>query len=129
MGIFAGFGISAALFALITSIGIVTRLADKTRTAHYIKTYEQAILLGGGLGNIFIIYDISLSLPAILLSIVGLFWGIYVGCLATALAESLKVTAVFSRRLKLHTGIGYMVLFMALGKGVGSFLYFFCNLF
>ena len=127
LGIVFGFSISAALFALITSIGIVTRLADKTRTASYIKSYEGAILLGGGIGNAFYVCDFQLYLPSILLLFIGIFFGMYVGCLATALAESLKVTTVFNRRLKIHYGIGFMVLFTALGKCLGSFIYFFFN--
>ena len=127
IGCFAGFAISAGLFALITTIGIVTRIADKTKTAKYVTTYEQAILLGGGIGNIFFIYNLPLILPSVLILFIGIMFGIYVGCLATALSESLKVTAVFSRRLKLHTGIGYMILSLALGKCAGALIYFFLD--
>lgn len=129
LGIFFGFGISAAVFALITSIGIVPRLAGKTGTAKYVRVYETAILLGGALCNAFFIYNPVFNLPYFLLAIIGIFFGIYVGCLATALAEALNVTAVFSRRLRLHNGLGYIILFFALGKMAGSFLYFFQNLF
>lgn len=129
LGILFGFGISAAVFALITSIGIVPRLAGKTHTAKYVRIYETAILLGGALCNIFFIYNPGVTLPYFLLGIIGIFFGIYVGCLATALAEALNVTAVFSRRLKLHNGLGYIILFFALGKMFGSFLYFFKDFF
>lgn len=129
LGILFGFGISAAVFALITSIGIVPRLAGKTQTGKYVKIYETAILSGGGLCNIFFIYYPTLSLPYFLLGIIGIFFGIYVGCLATALAEALNVTAVFSRRLKLHSGLGYIILFFAMGKMIGSLIYFYMNFF
>ncbi|MDE6208598.1 MAG: stage V sporulation protein AB [Lachnospiraceae bacterium] len=129
LGALAGFGVSAAVFALITSIGIVPRLADKTHTGKYVRLYECAILLGGGLGNAFFIYAPVFSLPVFVIGIAGLFFGIYVGCLATALAEALNVTAVFSRRLKLHKGLGIVILFFALGKCVGSLAYFFMDFF
>ncbi|MBQ1193161.1 MAG: stage V sporulation protein AB [Lachnospiraceae bacterium] len=129
IGAFAGFGVSAAVFALITSIGIVPRMADKTHTGKYVRLYEIFILLGGTLGNIFIIFTPSFSLPVIFLGFIGIFFGIYVGCLATALAEALNVTAVFSRRLRLHNGLGMIILSLGLGKCFGSLCYFFLNFF
>lgn len=136
VGVFSGFAIAAAVFALITSIGIVPRLADKTHTAKYVTTYEYAIFLGGGIGNAYIIYSDLLPLRSFypilsqtLLLMLGIFFGIYIGCLATSLAESLKVTAVFSRRLRLHKGLGFIVLSLALGKCIGSLFYFYNNIF
>ena len=52
-GIGAGFIISAGVFALITSTGIITRFADKTHTAKSIQLYETIVIAGGILWNIF----------------------------------------------------------------------------
>ena len=46
-GIGAGFIISAGVFALITSTGIITRFADKTHTAKSIQLYETIVIAGG----------------------------------------------------------------------------------
>ena len=45
-GIGAGFIISAGVFALITSTGIITRFADKTHTAKSIQLYETMVIAG-----------------------------------------------------------------------------------
>ena len=116
--------IAAGVFALITKIGIIPRLADFTHTTAHVTSYEMVVLCGALFGNILTTFPFSLSLPVWIMGIFGLFSGIFVGCLATALAEALNVTAVFTRRLRLHTGIAWIVLAMALGKVFGSLIYF-----
>ena len=103
-GIGAGFIISAGVFALITSTGIITRFADKTHTAKSIQLYETIVIAGGILWNI--------------------FW-IFVGCLAVALAEALNGTAIFARRAKLQMGLSFIVLSVAVGKVLASLLQFY----
>ena len=56
-GIGAGFIISAGVFALNTSTGIITRFADKTHTAKSIQLYETIVIAGGILWNIFWVMD------------------------------------------------------------------------
>ena len=130
LGITFGFAASAGLFALITSITVVPRLADKTHTKSHIKTYESAIITGGTLWNLFFIFKISLNnilntyMGNAVIGLFGLFSGIYVGCLAMALAERLSVTAILKRRIRLHVGMSYVILIMALGKLVGGLIYF-----
>lgn len=125
IGIGSGMAIAAGVFALITKVGVIPQIADVTHTVAYVTTYEMAILAGALFGNYVTIFSISLSLPTWVMGIFGIFSGIFVGCLATALAESLNVTAIFTRRLRLHTGIAWIVLSMALGKIFGSLIYFF----
>ena len=54
----------------------------------------------------------------------GLFAGIFVGCLALAIAEMLNTIPVFARRIGFRHGLGIVVLSIALGKAAGSLLYF-----
>lgn len=125
IGISSGFAIAGGVFALITTIGVVPQMADTTHTAKYVTTYEMAVLGGGIFGVVLTVFPISLSLPVWVMGIIGLCSGVFVGCLATALAEALNVTAIFTRRLRLHTGIEWIVLSMAIGKILGSLLYFY----
>ncbi len=125
IGIASGTAISAGVFALITKIDVMPRIADVTHTAAYVTTYEMAVFWGALFGNYLTVFPVSLSFPSWIMAILGIFSGIFVGCLATALAEALNVTAIFTRRLRLHTGIAWIVLSMALGKIFGSLLYFF----
>ncbi len=128
-GLSAGTLVAGGVFALITSIGVIPRLAGKTHTGEYVKTYESSVLLGGVLGNIVMIYGLDLRFTVVFLGIFGLFAGMFVGCLATSLAESLNTTAVFSRRIVLHRGMGAIIVCVALGKLIGSMMFFYLNWF
>ena len=124
-GLAAGGLVAAGVFALITSIGVLPRLADKSRTASNVKTYESAVFWGGIWGNILYIYKIPMPFSWPSLIAFGLFSGMFVGCLATSLAESLKTTSVFSRRMRLHRGMAAIVLSTALGKAIASTMFFY----
>ena len=54
----------------------------------------------------------------------GFFAGIFVGCLALAIAEMLNSIPIFSRRTGFRHGLGTALLFAALGKMAGSIFYF-----
>ena len=124
IGLSCGTSASAGIFALITKVGVIPQIADKTKTAAYVTKYETAVLAGGVSGTLFFIFPFPFIIPQVFLSFAGISFGIFVGCLATALAEALNVTAIFTRRLRLHVGIPFIVLSMALGKTVGSLLYY-----
>lgn len=124
IGLGSGASIAAGIFALITKIGVIPQIANRTKTTPYVRAYEMTILAGGITGTILTIFDFSFTLPIIVITFAGLCYGIFLGCLATALAESLNVTAIFTRRLKLHKGIPWIVLSMALGKTLGSLIYY-----
>ena len=58
----------------------------------------------------------------------GLFAGMFVGCLALAIAEMLDSIPIFARRIGFRHGIGLAVFSVAIGKLVGSFWYFWTEL-
>lgn len=125
IGLGSGTVISGAVFAFIAIIGVVPRLAYKTDTIKYIKTYETAIILGGiaGAGSIFFNYSLSLGIPFVILFSTAI--GIFYGCLAVSLAEVLNVIPILTRRTGLQKGIKYFIICLALGKCLGSLLYYF----
>lgn len=128
LSIGGGAVISGAVFALISSTGVVTRMADKTKTASHIRIYEDAIILGGIWWNLFWVFSIDIPLGANFAQgfqvIMALAQGIFVGCLAVSLAEALSTTAIFSRRVKLKTGLSFIVLSIALGKIAAALIQF-----
>ena len=63
-------------------------------------------------------------LLTVLLVMIGIFAGIFVGCLSIALAEVLDGIPIFARRVKLKMGVSTAVLAIALGKIAGSLIYF-----
>lgn len=134
VGLSAGILISGGMYALITTLGIINRIAQDTHTAKDILIYEECVIWGSILGNLFFLYGqrIGAGMPTSAfasfgLAMFGLVAGIYAGCLAVALAEVIKTIPVFLTRSKIQgpTSIGWIVLMMALGKCMGGLIYFF----
>ena len=67
---------------------------------------------------------LGLILAYVFLGIAGLFAGMFVGCLALAIAEMLDSIPIFTRRISFRHGLGCMILSIALGKVCGSLLFF-----
>lgn len=119
----SGLVISGAVFAFITAIGVVPRLAQKTQTQSYIKWYESAIISGGIFGTIVGLFNPYIPLWGPVVALIGLSIGIFYGVLAMSLAEVLNVIPILSRRGRIQKGMFYFVLAIALGKLLGSILY------
>ena len=124
IGLSSGALVAGGLFGFIVSLGVVSDFADRTGTANHIFLYEDAVALGGICGNFAYVYKIQLIQSSVLLGIVGLIAGIFVGCWAMALAEILNVFPIFVRRTKIVKTVPYLVLSIAIGKGIGSIIYF-----
>lgn len=125
IGLSAGVTVAGGLFSFIIGLGVVSDFADRTHTADKILLYEDSIALGGILGSIFFIFQISIPYGAWLLPVFGLLSGIFVGCWSMALAEILNVFPIFIRRVKIIKYIPAFILAMAVGKGIGACLFFF----
>lgn len=125
VGLSSGTLVAGGLFAFIVGLGVISDFADRTHTGSKILLYENAIIFGGILGNLFFIYQIPVAFPGsvVLLGVFGLFSGVFVGCWAMALAEVLNVFPIFIRRVKLIKCVPYMILGIALGKVLGSVIY------
>jgi len=121
IGITAGVVVAGGVFAFITMIGVLTRLAIRTNTANRILLYEDIVVLGAGIGNIVLLFEIGIPVGTIGLILYGLFSGSFVGCLAVSLAEVIQVFPILTHRIKLRTGMPIIVLCLAIGKGIGAF--------
>ena len=124
-GLSAGVATAAGLFSFIVELGVVADFADRTHTAEHILFYEDCVALGGIVGNILYVFHIGIPLGTPLLSAFGAFAGIFAGCWAMALAEILNVFPIFMRRAKVVRYLSAFIISMALGKGLGAFLFFF----
>lgn len=124
LGFSSGVVISGAVFAFITTLGIVNYLAKKTKTEQYIKVYEEIIICGGVFGASTNIIKYYLPLGDWLVIILSLGIGVFYGCFAMALAEVLNVIPILMRRLRISYGLSYMITAMAMGKMIGSLLYY-----
>jgi len=123
-----GFGsgalVSGAVFAFITIVGVVPRLAQKTRSVRYIKVYESAIALGGIAGVVLGFFGQAIGWGMFLLPLIGIAAGIFYGCMAMSLAETLNVIPILARRARLQRGLFFLIMAIATGKMVGALLYF-----
>ena len=124
-GFGAGAIIAGAFIAFISTIGIFPRFAAQTHTSRHLKLYENFILLGATLGNLVSLYSIPVPLGKPGLALLGFFSGVFVGSLVSALAEVANTIPVFSRRASLRKGLPYVLISVALGKGIGSFVQYF----
>lgn len=122
IGASGGAAVSAGIVALITTIGVVARLVGKSHTAEFAKHYETSITFGALAGTIVSLFPVSVPIGIVGLFLAGGSMGIFVGVLAMSLAESLNITSIYARRVRLSKGICYIILGIALGRGIGAFL-------
>ncbi|MEZ3428179.1 MAG: stage V sporulation protein AB [Lachnospiraceae bacterium] len=136
---------SAGVFTVLVAVGLIPRFAGKSHTAGQIILYEEMVILGtvaGGLVSVFERYchfgewfvSRGISQAAVqavgttVVTFFGLFAGMFIGCLALAIAEMLDSIPIFSRRAGFRHGLGVAVCAMAAGKLCGSLWYFFMEI-
>lgn len=139
-----GLMVAGGVFTVLFIVGLVPRFAGKTDTARYEILYEEFIIAGSVVGCIFSVFqfpyligDAMQQMPQglyrvitfLILVVIGIFSGMFVGCLALATAEMLDSIPIFTRRIGFRHGLGMIVLAIALGKLCGSLLYFGMRLF
>ncbi len=143
-GVSAGLLVSAGIFTVLLAVGLTPRFVGTTHTARKILLYEGCITAGAVIGTIFSAIPVmgqagkwlreqlvSEKMVEVLdiggevfLGIAGLFIGMFVGCLALAIAEMLDSIPIFARRVSYRHGLGIAVLAVAIGKLLGSLYYF-----
>lgn len=124
-GLSAGVAAAGGLFSFIAELGVIADFADRTHTADKILYYEDCTALGGILGNLIYVFQITIPAGKSGLAVFGMFGGIFVGCWAMALAEILNVFPVFMRRVRIVRYLSVFVISLAVGKGFGVCLHFF----
>lgn len=125
IGLFSGAAAAGGTFALLVKIGVFTRLAELLREGKRLRVFESGLILGGIVGNFFSLFMIPLHGGTFVLALYGAFCGMFVGWLLMALAETMNVFPIMFRRIKLKYGAGLAVLSLAIGKLIGSLLFFF----
>lgn len=125
VGMSSGIIVAGSFVAVVVMLGVIPRLAGETKTIKKAMLYENLIILGVVFGNVVSLYRIPIPIGTIGAIIMGVFSGIYIGCLAMALEEVVRTWPILSRRIKLRKGMPFVVYALALGKGIGSFIQFF----
>ena len=141
-----GFLAAAGVFTVLAAVGLVPRFAGKTHTGKYVLIYEEMVVFGTLTGCILSIFSRYCQLGAwwkerfpghmgllygigsLWQAVFGLFAGMFVGCLALAIAEMLDSIPILTRRISFRHGLGLAIVSMAAGKLCGSLLYFWTQL-
>lgn len=145
IGVSSGLIVSGGVFTVLISVGLIPRFAGKMHIARKIFVLEEMVVFGtlcGGFASVFPklsqigtfvlrrqLFGSATSgiwhlTGTILLLLTGIFSGIFVGCLALAIAEMLDTIPIFARRIGFRHGLGIAILSIALGKLAGSLIYF-----
>lgn len=146
IGVSSGLIVSAGVFTVLISVGLIPRFAGKMHVARKIFVLEEMVVLGTLVGDFFSIFSdwgmvgafvrehelfgaeatqgLWNLIGTVFLIIFGIFAGIFVGCLALAIAEMLNTIPIFARRIGFRHGLGIAILAVALGKLIGSLIYF-----
>lgn len=144
-GLSFGFLASAGVFTVLVSVGLIPRFAGKMHVAKKIFALEEAVVFGTLTGGFFSVFYEWIDIGSVLRErqafgsrtaeimqaggnlffiIFGIFAGIFVGCLALAIAEMLNSIPIFARRIGFRHGLGVAISAAALGKLTGSLIYF-----
>ncbi len=140
-GLSFGLLAAAGVFTVLVAVGLVPRFAGKTNTGKHVVLYEEMVIAGTIVGGVLSLFEkhfrlwegfAQLGLSSIVLSVVGnagliifgIFAGMFVGCLALAIAEMLDSIPIFTRRIGFRHGLGIVIVATALGKLIGSLLFF-----
>ena len=144
-GLSFGLLASAGVFTVLVSVGLIPRFAGKMHVAKKVFALEEAVVLGTLTGGFFSLFSDLGNLGAFVLErqlfgadtdfiwrmagnvcliIFGFFAGMFVGCLALAIAEMLNSIPIFARRIGFRHGLGVAIAAAACGKLVGSLIYF-----
>ena len=115
----AGSAVSAGFVAFITMLGIFDKLGEQTKSGRQIHVIESMIISGVTVGNAAYLFGLRVPVGLAGFCIFNLFGGLFIGCLAGALAETLQVIPILSRRLNIRTWLPYVIAAAALGKALG----------
>ena len=146
MGVSSGLIVSAGVFTVLISVGLIPRFAGKMHVARKIFVLEEMVVCGTLVGGFFSIFGdwgmvgefvrrhelfgpnatqgVWNLIGTVFMIFFGVFAGIFVGCLALAIAEMLNTIPVFARRIGFRHGVGIAILAVAIGKLIGSLVYF-----
>lgn len=140
-GLSFGLLAAAGVFTVLVAVGLVPRFAGKTHTGKHVVFYEEMVIAGTVVGGLLSVFERYFHIGERLLQwgvspgmlevigtafmlIFGVFAGMFVGCLALAIAEMLDSVPIFARRIGFRQGLGIVISATAVGKFLGSILYF-----
>ncbi len=127
IGFSEGLIVGVALVAFLMVLDIIPRLIHLSNSREYTRIYQSLIITGSFLATLISFFNLPLPrvliLNKLLVIFLGLIMGIFIGLLAAALTEVLKVLPILSHRLGLKDQIKELLVLIILGKMIGSLLF------
>lgn len=118
-----GMLVGTAAAAFVTLLDIIPRLSQVSNTSDKIGIYEITISISMTVTSLGALLGWSIGINyKIFIVLIGFTLGAFVGLLASALAEVLNVMPVLFRRVSIEKYIIAVLIAVALGKMIGSFL-------
>ncbi|MBM7701659.1 stage V sporulation protein AB [Metabacillus iocasae] len=120
IGFAGGLAVGGGFVAFLTVLGVIPRLMQLTKTMKYIQAYEWAVISGAVLGGWAALHDYTWRFPTIVIIVVGLASGTFIGMLAAALTEVLNVLPILAKRIGIADKIVILLMAIVFGKIFGS---------
>ncbi|MGI6706968.1 MAG: stage V sporulation protein AB [Clostridia bacterium] len=123
IGFSGGIIVGGGIIAFLTVLGVVSRLMHITSIYDNTFILSWIVLFGALTGCIISIFTYTTQLPQIVSVGFGMVMGIFVGLLASALAEVINVIPIFADRMNVADYVHILIIVLALGKVIGSLIY------
>jgi stage V sporulation protein AB len=120
VGAAGGFAVGTSVVAFLTVLDLFPRLVQMARAPRWMHRFELTLVAGTLTMTALHFARVQLALPNIIVAAITLFQGAFIGMVAASLIEVLNVVPIVSRRLRMQTKVGILLLFVALGKTAGS---------
>ncbi|TRZ37685.1 stage V sporulation protein AB [Niallia circulans] len=115
-----GITVGAGYVAFLTVFGIIPRLTQLTKTGSKIHSYEWSVVCGAVCGTFLFLREPSFSISSLILIVMGLAGGIYIGMIAAALTEVLNVFPLLAKRVGMDDRLLVLMMALVFGKIFGS---------
>lgn len=123
LGFSGGVTVGAGIVAFFTVLGVVARVVDIGKTQGHEKAYKIVIIFGALLSTLVYMFDFKVNGGRFWLAIVGLFMGIFIGMVSSALAEMLNIIPFLSMDAGIDNWLYLIIIAIIFGKMIGSLIY------
>lgn len=120
IGFASGVMIGSVFISLLIVLGVVQRFVYIAKRKEKSDQFTIPLICGVIVGTYLSLTSQSISEGRFLLIVIGLFHGLFNGALIAALAETLNVFPLLSKRFNLRTQLFSLLVALVLGKVIGS---------
>jgi stage V sporulation protein AB len=123
VGLAGGMAVGGGLVAFLTVLDVIPRLARIIRMREGVRLFENAVIVGAIFWTIIDFFNVNIHLSLSAPAVLGILSGVFVGMLAGALTEVLNVIPIMAKRLGMKEYILWLLMAMILGKVIGSIIH------